>query len=232
MPPDLIHAIHVKDRFPPAGREETGMQAVLRPSPQYLDAVVRVRTLGRFEVLLDGVPLTARAKGSPRTLNLLKAIVAFGGRDIAIDKMAETLWPDAEGDLAKCAFDVTIHRLRKLVGNMQFVRVCGGKVELDPMLCWLDVWEFRQRAQSVIECAANARTKGCELHVAAAAMLDCYRGHFLINEVDEAWLLGTRRTLQRQFERAADLAGTRLQALGWHDAAVALYRGVRNAERQ
>jgi DNA-binding SARP family transcriptional activator len=206
------------------------MQTVRSSAQQYLDAVVRVRTLGHFEVLHADAPLAVSAKGSPRTLNLLKTIVAFGGRDITIDKIAETLWPDAEGDLAKCAFDVSIHRLRKLVGNTRFVRVCGGKVELDPTLCWLDVWEFRQRAQSVVDCAANAMTQGGELHAAAAAMLDCYRGHFLANETEHAWLLGPRLILQRQFERAADLAGTRLQALGWHGAATALYRGVRDAE--
>lgn len=190
-----------------------------------------MRALGCFEVLLNDTPLTTRGKGSPRTLNLLKAIVAFGGRDVPIEKLAETLWPDAEGDLAKGAFDVAVHRLRKLVGHGPFLIVQGGKVNLDPRLCWLDVWEFRYQAQRVVDAASVALMQGAELVAVSAAMLDSYRGHFLVNETEEAWLVGTRRHLQRQFERAADLAGMRLQEIGWHSAAVTLYRGVRDAGR-
>jgi DNA-binding SARP family transcriptional activator len=190
---------------------------------------VRVRALGTFEVQCDGVPVGTRGKGSPRTLELLKAIIAFGARDIPIERIASTLWPDADGDLAKGAFDVAIHRLRKLIGNRPFLMVQGGKVNLDPALCWLDVWEFRRQADLLVDCACGTLAEGAELAAAAVAMLDTYRGHFLANEADQAWLLGPRAHFQRRFERAADLAGMRLQALGWHGAAVALYRGVRDA---
>lgn len=194
--------------------------------------MVRVRALGTFEVLHGDVPLGAAGKGSPRTLDLLKAIIAFGGRDVAVEKIAATLWPDADGDLAKGAFDVAVHRLRRLVGNHPFLVVRSGKVNLDPVLCWLDVWEFRRQAQALSDHAGAALAHGGELAAAAMAMLDTYRGHFMVNETDQSWLVGPRAHLQRQFERAADLAGMRLQALGWHRAAVALYRGVREADRQ
>jgi DNA-binding SARP family transcriptional activator len=190
-----------------------------------------MRTLGSFEVLRDGTPLGTAGKGSPRTLDLLKAIIAFGGCDVAIEKITGTLWPDAEGDLAKGAFDVAVHRLRKLMGHGPCLLVRAGKVSLDPALCWLDVWEFRRQAQLLIDGAAAALTGASDLMAVATAMLDCYRGHFMVNEVEQAWLLGTRAHLQRQFERAADAAGMRLQELGWHRAATALYRGVREAGR-
>jgi DNA-binding SARP family transcriptional activator len=202
------------------------------PRSAYGRWAVQVRVLGPFEVMHGDAPLRSTRKGSPRTLDLLKAIIAFGGRDVSIEKIAATLWPDADGDLARGAFDVSVHRLRKLVGSRSFVTVHEGKVALNPGLCWLDVWEFRRQAQAVIDHAGQALIQGTELATAAMAMLDCYRGHFLVNETEHAWLLDMRLTLQRQFERAADMAGVRLQALGMHGAAVALYRGVRDAGRQ
>ena len=65
---------------------------------------VRIRTLGRFEVIIDGVSLQSSGKSQRKLLELLKALVAFGGEQVNIDKLSDALWPDAEGGLARSAF--------------------------------------------------------------------------------------------------------------------------------
>jgi len=75
-------------------------------------------------------------------LLLLKHILAAGGvagRTAAIARIVEEVWPAAEGDAGMRAFEVTLSRLRKILGHSQAVRAQGGRVGLDPRLCWVDL---------------------------------------------------------------------------------------------
>ena len=78
---------------------------------------LRIYTLGRFGVATDGAPVQVAGKVQQRPLALLKAIVALGGREVAEERLAEALWPEADGDGAHQALAVTLHRLRRLLGR-------------------------------------------------------------------------------------------------------------------
>src|SRR5262245_54256916 len=75
---------------------------------------LRVRALNAFEIARDGAPLRFSGKAQQRPLDLLKLLVALGGRDMDIQQATTSLWPDADGDSAKGAFDTALYRLRKL----------------------------------------------------------------------------------------------------------------------
>ena len=75
----------------------------------------KIYTLGRFEVLRDDQPLQFSGKVQRKPLALLKAIIAFGGRNVREESLLDALWPDADGDAARFALTSAIHRLRRLL---------------------------------------------------------------------------------------------------------------------
>jgi tetratricopeptide (TPR) repeat protein len=98
---DTIRRLHIK---PPAEAPEAW------PWP------VKIFTLGRFEVWYNDQKLEFTGKAPRRVLAVLKGIVAGGGDPISIAHLMDALWPDEEGDAARKAFDVTLVRLRRLLG--------------------------------------------------------------------------------------------------------------------
>lgn len=61
---------------------------------------VRVYTLGRFEVLKDGKPLEFSAKAPRRTISFLKLLLSCGRNGASEEHLADTFWPDTEGERA------------------------------------------------------------------------------------------------------------------------------------
>ncbi len=91
-------------KLPPPGPDAPGW-----PWP------LALRTFGDFEIAREGVPLVSKGKAQKKPLELLKALVAHGGRGVDAAMLTALLWPDAEGDDAKTSFDSNLYRLRKLV---------------------------------------------------------------------------------------------------------------------
>ena len=80
----------------------------------------------------DGVPLVSKGKAQKRPLDMLKALVALGGRNVDASMLTAQLWPDAEGDDAKTSFDSGLYRLRKLLGVDGALTLAEGKLSLNP----------------------------------------------------------------------------------------------------
>ena len=66
-------------------------RGLVAPSPEAVDWPwpVKVYTLGRFSVLIDGKPLQSSGKAQRKPLELLMALVAFGGRDVIAAYLVE-----------------------------------------------------------------------------------------------------------------------------------------------
>ena len=76
---------------------------------------IKIYTLGRFGIQINAVPLQFKTKAQHRTLDLLKVLIALGGRDIHEQTLADAVWPDSEADAAIQALNTTLHRLRKAI---------------------------------------------------------------------------------------------------------------------
>lgn len=176
---------------------------------------VRIHCLGRFSVLIDGAPLSFTGKVQAKPLELLKAIIAAGGRDVAGSSVAPHLWPDAEGDAADNALDITLHRLRKLLRHDDAITVSQGKISLNPHLVWVDVWTFERLAKS-LDAGQDPN--------AAERLLDAYPGNFLEHDGDAPWMLVPRERLRSIFLRQALALGRAWEAAGRLDLAVQVYR--------
>jgi len=103
---------------------------------------VKIRTFGKFEVEVDGKPLEKQRKAPHRLLELLAAIIAFGGQDVPVSRLMDTLWPDVDGDTASLNLKKSIDRLRKLFAVDHLIRWEGRKISLNPDLCWVDALVF------------------------------------------------------------------------------------------
>jgi DNA-binding SARP family transcriptional activator len=157
-----------------------------------------------------------RFEGKPqrKPLELLKVLIALGGRDVRDERLSTILWPDAAGDAAHSAFSTTLARLRKLLGDDTVV-VQDGRVSINPRQCWLDTWALEAQI-ATIERAPVAVA-------ACAPVLDLYRGAFLEQESDAAWALPAREKLRSRFLRFLTGEARRLGAAGHLEQVVPLY---------
>jgi DNA-binding SARP family transcriptional activator len=181
---------------------------------------LRIQALGGFTIVRDQVPLTFTGKVQKRPLALLKALVAFGGREVAESELADRLWPDAAGDAAHRTFATTLHRLRALLGRDGGVRLQEGRLSLDPRHVFVDTWAF----EAFLEQADQAERRGEAESGLLPAALDLYRGPFLGAEA-AAWAVPARERLRGKFLRGTDRLARRLMAAGDLDLAVERYEG-------
>jgi len=194
---DYLRALIRKRRLPPPGPDVRGW-----PWP------LAVRTLGEFALVRHGEPLVSKGKAQKKPLELMKALVAHGGRNVDAAMLTALVWPDAEGDDAKTSFDSNLYRLRKLVDIDGALQLAEGKLSLNPDLVWLDTWAFEQALD------------GGDVNAA----LGLYRGHFLALEAPAPWVLPPRDRLQARLVRAVLAAGDALEADRNWTAAKALYQ--------
>lgn len=169
---------------------------------------LKIVTFGGFQLFKDGEPLPQSRKTPRRLFNVLKAIAAYGGKDVAEEKIIDAVWPDEDGDCARQSFDVAIHRLRKLLGDSHAIAVKNGKIGFDETHCFLDIKAF----QSGIAARQLARA------------LDLYSGDFLGQDEDLPCVLPLRRKLRAQFLSAVETHAAELASRGDNASAEAAYR--------
>jgi DNA-binding SARP family transcriptional activator len=192
----------------------------LRPDPAstYLDQwpwPLRVVTLGRFEIRRDDQLLPSRRKAQRRPLTLLKAMIAFGGERVSEDRLAEALWPDAEGDAAQRALATAVHRLRRLLGDDKVIRRQAAQLSLDREVCWVDTWAVERLL------AEAERTEGlAELARLGGRVMALYADRFLADETDAPWATPLAARLERRVVSLLGSLGARHEAAGeWSKAA-------------
>lgn len=117
------------------------------PDAQAIDAWpwrVKIRAFGKLAVEVDGKPLEKQRKAPHRLLELLAAIIAFGGQEVPVSRLMDMFWPEADGDTAQENFKKSIARLRKLLAVEEVIHWKEGKISLNRDFCWVDVWAFDQ----------------------------------------------------------------------------------------
>lgn len=175
-----------------------------------------IRTLGRFEVRRNNEPARFERKAPRKVLQVLKAIVTHGGNRVPIARLTDDLWPDDDGDAGRQACNMSLYRLRKLLGSSSALIIEEGLVSLNPDEVWIDVVAFE-------EAVARAAPMG--------DIEALYRGDFLREESDASWAFRVRDRLREKFSRVLVRRGQELELTGDFRAAVDLYqRGIDVAE--
>ncbi|MFO1326662.1 MAG: winged helix-turn-helix domain-containing protein [Rubrivivax sp.] len=174
----------------------------LRP-PAEADAswpwALRIRLFDgpRVEGLVPG-PTDARQKGESKPMQILQYLAAHAPAAVPAQRLADALWPDAEGDKAMRSLDVALTRLRPLLPDATLVQRNEGRIGLDPARVWCDAAAALELCRQLRSAAADdAEQARCAL-----ALLDLCRG---------ALLPDAREPYAR--ERAAAVAGQVAAAL-------------------
>ena len=162
---------------------------------------VRIYTLGRLSLVSNDKALKFSGRAQSRPLELLAALIAHGGRGIAEDILSEELWPDSEGDAAHRAFEITLHRLRKLLAIDEALVLSDGKLSLNPALCWVDIWTLERQLGRVDTLLRETKSSFqiTQLQRLGNRLLALYRGPFLGTGVASAWAVTTRERLHSKF---------------------------------
>jgi len=173
----------------------------LSPDPTWRDAElwpwpIRIYTLGRFSVVKQGAALQFSGKAQKKPLELLKALIALGGRDVSEARLADALWPDAEGDASAQSLATTLFRLRKLIGE-QAIRRQENRLTINPTFCWVDCWAFERLSSESSTDSQRWLEKLRKL----------YQGPFLDGTEDAPWAQSMRERLQARFARLAQSPG-------------------------
>ena len=172
-----------------------------------------IRTLGNFEIICNGEPLTYGRKAPKKTLALLKALLAYGGQQVAEQQVIDALWPDEEGDAGVRSLTAALHRLRTLLSDNELIVQQAGTLSLNRERVWCDVWAFERLL-----------SKGTEQRSDAIAL---YRGCFLAEDRAEMWALPLRERLRSKFVHALAEQAETMEAAGQYEQAIANYlRGL------
>jgi DNA-binding SARP family transcriptional activator len=186
---------------------------------------IKIYSLGRFAVVVDEIPLRASGKTQRKPLDLLKSLIALGGREVSSSAIIRSLWPNSEGDAGQTTFDSNVHRLRKLLGRDDAVLVNDGRVTLNAQIVWVDVWAF-ERLLGKAETGAKPHTDDGILTSSetAAAAFRLYQGHFLGQEEERPWMFAMREKLRSKWSRHLLVLGRHWEASGEWDKAAELYQ--------
>jgi LuxR family transcriptional regulator, maltose regulon positive regulatory protein len=192
---------------------------------------VKLYSLGNFQLLLNEKPVAIPGKIQKRPLQMLKALVALGGKDISEEQLTDVLWPEAEGDSGHAAFKTTLSRLRRLVGNDKAILLHGGKLTIDPQIFWVDAFAFEYyvaQAERIMKSdVAGTEAAKEEMDEIAEKAMRLYRGHFLSDEADQQWALARKERLKSKFVHFMLNTGLSLERKAQWERAVEVYeRGL------
>ena len=158
---------------------------------------VAIRTLGRFEVSVDGATIPMTAWQSRKARDLLKLLVVHRGHPVPREVLIEELWSDADDvDCTRLAnrLCVALSTLRSVLGRPRKgvdatspIRAEAGSVALDVTVVDIDVERF----------LAHARTGRLEEALAA------YGGEFLPADIYADWSAALREEARLAYVHVA-----------------------------
>ena len=180
----------------------------------------KVFVLGRFQMLKGDVPVRFARRQQRKPLELLQALIAFGGTEVGAAKLIDALWPDSEGDAGYHALETTLYRLRQLLGIAGVVSMAGGKLTLDGRQVWVDAWAFERELRAV---NADGRAPFERL----ARLRDLYSGDLLEQEAEKTWAVERRENLRARFVRTIGEFARSYEERGlWQEAARTYQLGI------
>ena len=174
---------------------------------------VKIYTLGRFEIIRDDEPMRFSGRVQQKPLELLKAIVALGGREVTDIKLIELLWPETDGDKAAQSLKFTLHALRKLLGEEMVIHLKEGRLTLNHAHCIVDVWQL-QRLLGKIDALPAENSDMSRLCKEA---INLYKGGFLAGDEARSWTAPLRENLKIGILRTAASLCNYYEKSGEHD---------------
>lgn len=185
---------------------------------------IKMCTLGRFSLSIDGKPLSFSGKAQQKPLDLLKALIAFGSRNVPEEQLTNVLWPESDRDSANQSLTATFFHLRELLGIRDAVFLKDGKLTLDTDYIYVDVWAF-ERLLSLADLADALSQKEDNVKIVDMAM-SLYKGSFMMGETGKTWHVSMRERLRIKLLRHIMGVCSYLEKTGQHDKALCFYQKI------
>ncbi|MBE1491104.1 BTAD domain-containing putative transcriptional regulator [Plantactinospora soyae] len=170
-----------------------------------LPATVAVRTLGRFEVRVDGHPVPTSAWQSRKARDLLRILAARRGRPVSREQLAELLWPDEEPGRVGHRLSVLLSLLRGVLDPHRrgpvdrYVVAERTSVALDVEQVELDVELFQAEALLGLRRFERGETSPAQDILCLAEQR--YQGDFLVDDPYDDWAVPVRDEMRRLYLR-------------------------------
>ena len=158
----------------------------LRPPAAAIDITgwpwpFRINTFAGLQIQVDGTdePDISRSQGRPS--QLLRVLIALGGRGINAVAVAETLWPHVDREYGNKSLTINLHRLRQNFGNDDVIILSDGHLSINPDLVWLDIWALDNHLASIESSLTTPGYIADEKTVDSLfdRLIEIYRGPFL-----------------------------------------------------
>lgn len=184
-----------------------GVELALRLAPPtawaWTGQRIRVRALGALAVERVEAPVnnaTRRAPGT--TLEVLAAVLAYGGAPAPVSDVADRVWPTADGDSALHSLNVALSRLRRAGAAdggapVPWIHVRDHHIELDPGQCAVDCFAAADLLDYALARPEDADTR--------RVALSSYHGEFLGKEIEAPWSHGYRDALRAKHQAVLTL---------------------------
>ena len=140
-------------------------------------------------IYLDNEELIVKGKAQRKPLEILKLLTAYPD-GVETCRVMDELWPDLEGDAARNALDIALHRLRKIL-RRDAMRLINGILSLNKDIVWLDT--------EALDRIGAQRPSSPELSAAREEILELYRGGLLGDQEVRGTLLVARDRLRNKF---------------------------------
>ncbi len=144
--------------------------------------LLKFRTLGRFEIELEGQTMLRAQQMNPAPRQLLTLLLGAPGQQIRQEEIQTLLWPDAAPAKSRASFDSLVYRLRKAldealpsVSVKNYLSLQTGFLRLEH--CWCEHQEFAVQAQQGLNLARQK--KNWQAANVLRSALQLWQGEFL-----------------------------------------------------
>ncbi len=169
-----------------------------------MEGALRVELFGMLTVQIDGRPLPDSAWRSRQERRLLAILAAARGRVVAADRLCEWLWPGSDSASAAVNLRSAISNLRRTLepdadraSRRYILTRPGGYMWNTESNAWVDVDEFLALTEPVKGAGASATAQPAAERLERAIAL--YRGDFLEEEQELAWVVTEREQLRSRY---------------------------------
>ncbi len=168
---------------------------------KYETANVRVKTLGSFQVWVEGHLLASKDWGRDKSIQLFQFLTMASHRKaLHKEQIIDKLWEDEDGDSGDQSFKVALHGINKALepsrkshSEARYISRQGLAYQLNPADIWIDAHAF----EALIAIGNQIVTENTALaQVAYREAIALHKGIYLPERVYEDWSCDERERLQ------------------------------------
>ena len=173
---------------------------------------LKIYTLQPFKVIVTTSEGESELSLQPKSLELLKALIALGGYNVSIEKVCDALWGDSDGDAAYKSFKTTLYRLRKTLGSENHIVAKNNTLSFSRE-CWVDalcIWDERLLMSPKKMLLVRELVSLCH-------------SPFLSEDGDSSWVVRSRIRISRNITKLLNYAAQTLLDQGKFHEAITYY---------